>query len=334
MVRNWMVGILCLAGFVACKKYNDCPADVDVLEAYEIDGQSVVIYADGRAYTQKRGLCSDPIAYFDPEFANQNYLIDSTGVFIRTDAGDLFPTRNHFEDDFEGYADLKDIFAQSVQDTGKFWVSFTAQSPDNPEISDYVALRQCIMGGTCNFTDNRLELVEEPGNVGNHVIRFTAVKPKRNMVTSKMSFDSPLPYFEKGMDLWYQARYKIEGAYPYSLVDFENPYFESSPGPRIVFANGALAWENKFGAKDKTLQTNPVTVPLNQWFTLKVHIYFTNTADGRVEIWQDGVLLLAANGKTLPTYNSIQSSLEVGISATSEATTVLLDDLRISDVAF
>ncbi len=334
MIRNWMVAFLCLAGLAACKKYNDCPSGVDVLETYEIDGQSVAIYADGQAYLLKKGLCSDPITYFEPNFAIQNYVIDSTGVFIRTDAGDLFPTRNRFEDDFEDYIDFKDVFAQGVQDTNKFWVSFTAQSPDNPEISDYVALRQCIMGGTCAFTDNRMELIEEPGNVGNHVIRFTAVKPKRNMVTSKMSFDSPLPYFVKGMDLWFQARYKIEGPFPYSLVDFENPYFESSPGPRIVFENGALAWENKFGAKEKTLQTTPVNVPQNAWFTLKVHIFLTNTVDGRVEIWQDGALILAANGKTLPTYNSIQSSLEVGISASSEATTVLLDDLRISDVAF
>jgi Polysaccharide lyase len=320
----------------ACRKepYTDCPDAGSLLETYTIDGQDVALYADGKAYLLKKGQCSFVTQYFEPDFLTQNYQIDSTGIFIRTDAGDLFPTRNRYQDDFEGYTSFLDLFATGIQDTGKYFVVFTAQSPDNPEISDYVALRQCIMAGSCAFTDNKMELTTDPDNGANHVVRFTAVKPKRNMVTSKMSFDSPLPYFVKGMDLWYQADYKIEGAYPYSLVDFENPYFESSPGPRIVFADGALAWENKFGAKDKVLQSNPVRVPQNQWFRLKVHIYFTNTADGLVEIWQDGNLVLQANGKTLPTYNSVQNSLEVGISATSEATSVLLDNLRISDAPF
>jgi hypothetical protein len=329
-----LLSLLTIFAFGACKKYDDCPSGTDVLEEFTIDGQAVAIYADGNGYIKKRGLCSDPTVYFDPDFVSKYYVIDSTGVYIRTDTGELFPTRNRYEEDFEGYADFLDLFAMSTQDTGKYWVTFTAQSPDHPEIADYVALRQCILAGTCAFTDNKMELIEDPGLAGNHVIRFLAVKPKRSMVTSKMSFDSPLPYFVKGMDIWYQADYKIQGDYPYSLVDFENPYFESSPGPRIVFSGNALAWENKFGAKDKYLQTNPVTVPKDQWFTLKVHLYLTNTSDGLVEIWQDGVSILRANGKTLPTYHSIQSSLEVGISATSEATTVLLDNLRISDIAF
>jgi Polysaccharide lyase len=334
-VRRFFLAASFLLALAACKKYDDCPSGVAVLEEYTIDGQDVAIYADGNAYIKKRGLCSDPIAYFDPDFATKNYVIDSTRIYIRTDAGDLFPTRNHYQEDFEGYANFLDLFATSVQDTDKYWVTFTAQSPDNPEISDYVALRQCIMNGTCAFTDNKMELVEEPGNAANHCIKLTAVKPSRKMVTSKMSFDSPLPYFVKGMDLWYQADYFMVGStHPYSLVDFENPFFESSPGPRIVFEGNALAWENKFGAKDKTGQTLPVSVPTDRWFTLKVHIFFTNTADGLLEIWQDGQQVLRANGKTLPTANSIQSSLEVGISATSDATVLYVDNLRISDVAF
>ena len=41
--------------------------------------------------------------------------------------------------------------------------------------------------------------------------------------------------------------------------------------------------------------------------------------------------MLAATGETLPTYHAIQASLEVGISATDEATTLLVDDVHISD---
>jgi Polysaccharide lyase len=329
------VGALSLLLIAACKQYDDCPTDVAVLEEFVNDGQEIAIYADGKAYTKKRGLCSDPITYFDPSFVAQNYFFDSSGVYIRTEDGALFPTRNRYQDDFEGYANLLDVFARSVQDTGKFWVGFTAQSPDHPEIADYVALRQCILGGTCAFADNKLELISDPTNAANHCLKMHAVKPSRKMVTSKMSIESPLPYFVKGMDLWFQADFYLNGStFPYSLVDFENPYFEQSPGPRIVFDGQALAWENKFGAKDKTSQTAPVIVPTNRWFTLKVHIFFTNTADGLLEIWQDGLQVLRANGKTLPTANSIQSSLEVGISATSDENEIYLDNVRLSDVAF
>lgn len=334
MHGKWLVCMGLLLSLAACKKYTDCPEGVDRLESFTVEGKDVSIYADGNAYLQKRGLCGEAIPYFDPDFMQLHYHIDSAGVWIRSDEGQLFPTRNRYLDDFESYSNLLDVFATSVQDTDKYWVTFTAQGPDNPEVADYVDLRKCIMAGTCSFTDNEMALVADPGNADNHVLRFTAVKPSRGMVTSKMSFDSPLPYFVLGTDCWFQADFKIEGDYPYSLVDLENPYFEGSPGPRIVIMNGALAWENKFGAKDKVLQTNPVALPQNQWFTLKVHMFFTNTTQGQVEIWQDGALVLRASGKTLPTYHSVQSSLEVGISSTDVATSLLLDNVRVSDIAF
>lgn len=333
------IGLLALTVLLlaACRKerFTDCPANVDLLESYSVDGQEVAIYADGKAYLVKRDECRFEVQYFEPDFLTTHYRIDSNGVFIRTDDGQFFPTRNQYFDDFEGYTDLRDVFATSVQDTGKYWVTFTAQSPDNPEIEDYVALRQCFMAGTCDFTDNRMELIPEPGNPGNHVLRFTAVEPKRNMVTSKMSFDSPLPYFVKGMDLWFQADFKIEGEYPYSLVDFENPFFEGSPGPRLVIdGNGALVMENKFGEKLKFHQGNSRPMTRNNWVTVKVHLHLSNTGDGQFEVWQGGLQVLDVQGRNLPTYHSVQSSLEVGISATDVGTTLLLDNVRISDVAF
>jgi hypothetical protein len=334
--------LLCLFAslllFAACRRepFTDCPPESDLLEAYTIDKKDVAIYADGKAYLTKKSECSFLTQYFSPDFFTANYLIDSSGIWIRTDDGQLFPTRNRFQDDFEGYSDFLDVFATSILDTSKFWVTFTAQSPDNPEIADYVDLRKCIMDGSCVFSDNKMELIDDPDteNLGNRLIRFTAVAPKRNMVTSKMSFDSPLPYFVKGMDLWFQAEFNIQGPYPYSLVDFENPFFEGSPGPRIVIEDGALALENKFGEKLKFRQTNPVPLPQNQWFTLKVHLFLDNGNAGRMEVWQNGNQVLNVTAKNLPTFHSIQSSLEVGISATSEATTLLLDNFRISDVPF
>jgi hypothetical protein len=329
------VALLLLMVAVGCRKepFTDCP-DEAPLEEYEVEGKRIAIYADGTAHLVKKDRCSFLVQYFDPDFATQYYHHDSSGVWLITDDGTYFPARNRFLEDFEDYADFRDLFVASIQDTQKLWTGFTAQSPDHPEVADYVALRQCIMAGTCDFTDNRMEWVAEPGNPGNHVIRFTAVKPRRNMVTSKMSFESDLPYFVKGMNCWFQADFKIEGEYPYSLMDFENPFFESSPGPRVVISGGALAMENKFGEKLKFNQVNPLPIPKDRWFTLKVHFYFSNEADGMFEMWQDGVLVLGAVARNLPTYHSIQSSLEVGISATNEETVLLLDNVRLSDEPF
>jgi hypothetical protein len=179
-----------------------------------------------------------------------------------------------------------------------------------------------------------MEWTTEPGNANNSVIRFFAEQPSRKMVTSKMSMESEMPYFVKGMDFWFQADFQFSDALPYSIIDLENPYFQESPGPRIVIEEGGLAWENKFGAKLKTRQNSPLALPKNQWVTIKVHMRLTNESNGQVEIWQDGQQVLNATGPTLPTSNSIQASLEVGISATSEATTLLLDNVRLSDEAF
>lgn len=333
--KQWLpMALLACLSAAACKRYTDCPDPSGLLETYTVDGKDVAIYADGGAYLQRRGLCHFETQYFDPAFVEQNYVFDSLGTWIRTDDGSLFPTRNQYVDDFESYAVLTDLFATSVADTGKYWVSFTAQSPEHPTVGDYVQLRSCIMAGTCDFDDNRMEWVAEPGNAANHVVRLTAVKPGRGMVTSKMSFESPLAYFVAGNELWAQADFQFVEGMPYSILDVENPYFESSPGPRIVIMDGALAWENKFGAKDKTLQASPRALPTGRWVTIKVHMAFSNSVAGRVDIWQDGDPVLSATGKTLPTYHSIQSSIEVGISATDERTVLLLDNFRISNQPF
>ncbi|MFN8397838.1 MAG: hypothetical protein U0176_24685 [Bacteroidia bacterium] len=314
----------------SCRKerFTDCPSDVDLLESYTIDGKEVAIYADGRAYLVKRDECRLEEQYFEPDFLATHYRIDSNGL-IRTDDGltrtDISttsratPTSGTACDERAGHRQVL--------------VTFTAQSPDNPEIEDY---------GTRPMLPRLLHLRFHRQQDGAHPrtrqIRQPCAAVHRRGTQAQyghLQDDSPLPYFVKGMDLWFQADYKIEGAYPYSLVDFENPFFESSPGPRLVIdGDGALAMENKFGEKLKFHQANPRPLSLNNWVTIKVHLYLSNTDDGRFEVWQGGLQVLDVQGRNLPTYHSVQSSLEVGISATDVGTTLLLDNVRISDVAF
>lgn len=322
---------IALALLSACHDWVDCPTGDDVLESYEIDGMQVILGADGAAWIARKDRCRFAVQSFDPDFVAQHYAIEGDDVWALTEDGQRVPVVRTFAEDFERAPTFVDLIATRIEEVDRFWTGFTTQDPDHPEVEDYVALRACILDGTCDFTQNLAQIAPNPDDASDHVLRLTAVKPGPGMVTSKMSLESDLVYFVQGMDLWFQADYRVEGPLPYSLVDFENPYFEGSPGPRVVLADGALALENKFGEKRKFRQDNPVPVPLGAWFTVKVHLRLDHDEGGLVELWQDDELVLTATGETLPTYHAIQASLEVGISATDEATTLLVDDVHISD---
>jgi hypothetical protein len=157
------------------------------------------------------------------------------------------------------------------------------------------------------------------------------------MITSKSSIESTITFFRKGENVWFEGKYLIASSQlPYSLVDFENQWFNLSPGPRLVIIDGALAIENKFGLKVMYKQQRSPTLqlPRGQWVNIKVHIGYNNDNTGVVEVWQDGVRIIAASGVTLPTPNSIQTNLEVGITATDNAAEVLVDDIRLSSKPF
>jgi Polysaccharide lyase len=298
------------------------------------DGFEVFIYEDGTARTDDGGTCTVILQYFDPDFLQKHYLTNESGTFLVIEGGGLFPTKNDFVDDFEGYGDFTDMFVRSPADTDRYWSSFTLLSPQAPTIAEYVELRSCILDGSCSFRDNRIGIVEDPADATNRVLRFTSVPPSPGMITAKSSISSELSFFIQGSDVWFQADYYIESGMPFSLVDLENDYFLEGPGPRVVIRGDALAIENKFGSKINYLQSNPVPVPLGRWFSVKVHLRYSHGTDGLIELWQDGEQLISARGINLPTVNSVQNSVEVGVTATSIGSVLLLDNMRISGTPF
>jgi len=324
----------------SCKKnllvddFSGC-ASSGVVEKYTSpDEQEVYIYEDGTLYFNNNGLCTFVLQYFDPDFLTNNYITNDSGTFIITEDGNLFPTKNNFIETFENYTSFTDLFISAISDTVLYWSSFTLQSPEAPEVADYVVLRNCILNGTCTFIDNRIDLVTDPTDASNQVLKFTSVPPTANMVTAKSSISSLLNYYLKYSEVWYQADYYIESGMPFSLVDFENSYFYKSPGPRVVIRNNQLGIENKFGAKINYDPTPTITIPQGQWFTVKVHLKYSNVNDGIIELWQDGTLLISTTGINIPTSNSIQNILEVGVSATPIGCVLLFDNMRISETPF
>jgi hypothetical protein len=315
------------------KELNTCNSN-GLLETFTTPaGEEIFIYEDGKLYTNDNGSCTFALQYFETYFLENNYVTDNSGTFLK-EGGNLFPTKNNYIEDFENQSAFKDLFISSLSDTDLYWTNFTLQSPAAPEVSDYVALSECILDETCTFIDNKIELVNDPIDASNKVIKFTSVAPTANMITSKSSISSTINFYLKDADVWFQADYYIESGMPFSIVDFENTYFFQSPGPRVIIRNNKLEFENKFGAKLNIENNTGMTVPENQWFKLKVHLKYSNENNGIIELWQDETQIISATGINLPTSNSIQNILEVGVTASSEGCVLLFDNMRISETSF
>lgn len=336
MKINLLISILSVILYSGCKQEetDDCKAKGAILETFITrEGKEVYIFENGALFVNNNGSCEFLLQYFDPNFLSSNYKVDATGKFLITSSG-LFPVKNEFIDNVEPYSVFTDLFVKSIADTHLYWSSFTLQSPAAQTVSDYVTLRKCILTGTCTFIDNKIELSADPVSVTNQVLKFTSVAPTASMVTAKASIASEISFFDKGSDLWFQADYYIESGEPFSIVDFENSYFDEGPGPRVVIRNNVFSVENKFGAKIEYFQSSPVKIPIKKWFTVKVHLKFNNMAAGIIELWQDGIQVISATGINLPTSNSIQNRVEVGVTATSVGCVLLMDNIKISSLPF
>lgn len=330
------LAVLCVFILSSSCKDNStgCPADADILTSFVSEtGDIALVTNSGEAYLQSDDGCTYLEQYFTPGF-EEIYAFGEDEIFVTTDDGSLFPVTNNFYDEVNDYTVLQDAIILSTDDSTLHWNSFVLQSPLAPTVEDYVALRACLLTNTCDFLDNRIDIVADPENIANQVFQFTAVPPSANMVTSKSSIERTFNYFVKGMNLWFEAKYYIAEGMPYSIADFENSYFNESPGPRIVFNGDALAIENKFGDKIKYYQNTPITFPKAEWVTVKVHFLFSENNSGLIELWQNGIKIIDVSGINLPLFNSIQNSLEVGLSATSEGGVLLVDDIRLSAVPF
>ena len=107
-----------------------------------------------------------------------------------------------------------------------------------------------------------------------------------------------------------------------------------TPWRGIYFTYSALSVENKFGAKKEYVQSSPVNIPTNKWFTVKVHLKFSNNATGIIEVWQDGTQVISAAGINLPSSNSVQDRIQIGVTATSVGCVLLMDNIKISASPF
>lgn len=194
--------LLILIFQISCVKSNqdNCPVSKDILSQFvQPTGEEVIIDNNGNAFLLNSDGCELVLKYFDPGFRDEHYFERNGEVLIKSDDGNI-PIVKSVNENFENYDSFLDLFYSSIEEIGpKVWGSMTLQSPSARTVEEYVALRKCIQNSTCEFLDNRIELVDDPINVGNQCLKFTSVEKAEDMVVCKSSIQSTLLFLRKQM---------------------------------------------------------------------------------------------------------------------------------------
>lgn len=290
---------------------------------------------DGTTYTVRNGQVWKPAGdgtgqllatLYDPHFASMFELQGCTILRRNEDGSVKVPVGKTFVSGFENVVDVQGLIGPDAGFTG-----FVLQSPAAQTVPQYVALRSCLLSRTCDFKDNRLEVIADAAHDGVRGLRATSLGPVGQMVTAKASIESELVHFIRGdvvrLGAWFRA---VEGV-PYGLIDLESAILEVAPGPRVLIEGGHLEVELKFGDKPRFKQKTPVPFPLGTWVRVEVEYTLQPDATGRVRLWQDGALIIDATGQTLPLPNTILNSLELGITSNNLGRAVLdVDGVDVS----
>lgn len=307
---------------------------VVVSEYTNSNGDKIQIFEDGKAYSASDN-CSLVADIFDPDFYEKSYEETEGEILIIVDEDTRYPVKKSFSIDFENINDWRDLLLTKDLERDRIITNITLQSPSAPTVESYSNLSRCLISNDCDFIDNRIDLVADPKDIENKVLRFHALSPTEDMVTSKCSISGSTLFFKKGDDFWFQARYYIEKGRPLTIADFESEYFLGYMGPRLIFRGSTLNVENKFAEKLTFSQSeeSALELPLGKWVTIKVHLKY-DEIDGVIQVWQDGQSIIDTRGKNMPFSFWIHNRLEIGISATQQETTLLIDDIQFGPTDF
>ncbi len=323
--------ILMLASCNKSENYSsgNCPDYVAIVREYaNSEGKPYVIYKDGRIFERLAQDCYFKGTYFDKNFKQTNYTNDTNGLQVLTDYG-FMPVFEEFRDSFN-YSEFPELFTLTENDTAKFWTGISVHSPAVQTDMQEDALQACAFSDpNCAFPDNSIALTTDPQDASNTVLKFSVVPPSDSITSA--SIWSNKVYFERFDDLYVRFRARVSGAYPMTIASFENTYFDGKPGPRLELTSGGqLKLTNRF-IVNEVFSSNVVgTIQQNEWFTVDIHIRYESTSSGEVQVSVNGGQVIYDTGITLPTSNSIQDVVRLGIIEATAAGVLFLDDLQVS----
>jgi hypothetical protein len=187
--------------------------------------------------------------------------------------------------------------------------------------------------------DNSAVLTTERAHTGQNALKCVAA-PFDGKRASEADIEREGLRFVKGDDVWFSAWYWLEGNPAGSTVflwDLESTELRNTPGRRLFLQNGEMIasdlgkwWSAK---KFQAIQGAP-KFPKNKWVEVKIHLHLSDRADGRMQVWQDGVKVLDEQGKTLPRARTTYDRMQVGVTANAgrtQAQTLFVDDVVLSN---
>jgi hypothetical protein len=313
----------------------DCPLVPPVPTApFEIRSDDGVLIGQvdrGDGFAFRNGQFEYIEHLYDTDWFERTFFVDNCRVFRTAGDGQRYEVLRTMKENFEGLAHVRDLVSPAHGFT-----ALTLQSPRAPDVPDYVALQNCLLSGSCDFRDNRIEPSATDVAEGSTALRFTSVAKSSSMVTAKSSLETTLAHFVRGDDVWIAMSIRVVEGHPLTFVDLESDLIASGPGPRVMWLeDGSLGVELKWA--DKPLYTQPETsrvqFPTGSWVRLTVHYTLSETNEGLIELWQDTQQVLRARGRTLPIPDSVLARLELGITAFSDSSgraVMDLDDLEVS----
>ena len=128
-------------------------------------------------------------------------------------------------------------------------------------------------------------------------------------------------FFREGDEVWIQVAVWMGAsstAADLYLLDIESTMYRGDPGRRVhLRADGTLRVESKgrFHGPSLTQGDDPLQFPSGEWVELVLALELSTDADGRVRLWQNEVLLIDENAKTLAESRSVLDRLQIGLTA-------------------
>jgi hypothetical protein len=312
--------------------------DSKVTATKVLEGVTYKVDTDGQLFrVNKNGRWAYVEAMLQPHKMRAAFEEDN-GVVYRVDRDDgrRFRTRNRLSDGFEklpiGISGLRELISPK-----RGWGSISLQSPKAPKPEDSRALSTQILAEGGAFRDASVAPDDTRAQAGIRALRCATPPPYRGMLTCQSSLTSPLLYFKKGDDFWFRAYYFVEDALPAAIMSLECPWLTNKGELRLVLdKEGHLTVELTCWNKPKYRQSNETAIafPTGRWVKVNAHFHFSDTEQGIIQIWQDDQLIIDTTGSTLALPDIFYSSLEIGITAHSNAEhacTVWVDQVLVAD---
>lgn len=186
---------------------------------------------------------------------------------------------------------------------------------------------------------NTVALTTERAHSGKNALKCVAA-PFDGKLASEADIEREGLRFVKGDDVWFSGWFWLEGGTEASSVflwDLESTALRNTPGRRLFLQNGEMVASDLgkwWSAKKFRAVGGAPKFPKNKWVEVKIHLHLSDGADGRMQVWQDGVKVLDEAGKTLPRARTIYDRMQVGLTANSgrtQAQTLFVDDVVLSN---